>query len=592
MVTRIASAPRLDSREALEPGSAKGTLFMRSGWLGLIGVAALVASCGGDTQPPPPEPSKFHVGGSITGLAGSLTLQLNGAERLTRSENGPFSFESPLADQGTYQVTVATPPPEQDCTLQGATGTVTGSDVSSVQVTCAQRTYSLGGTVAGLNGTLQLRIEGGETLSVTGNGPFTFQTKLPKGGTYSVALAAQPRGHRCTVTNGSGTVAGNVTSITAQCTPWFDLTSFQAATVVIGQSDFTSALANQGETVGPASLDSPWGNSVFAGGKLYVSDLGSNRILGFNGIPSQNGASANFVLGQPDFVTITPKAGRGGLSSPESSSSDGTRLAVADKSNHRVLLYTSLPASTAAEPTLVVGQPDFDSTTPQCTASSLRIPEAVSLRAGKLVVADSYNHRVLIWNSIPTANGAAANLVLGQTSFTSCASNDTNGDGTADSAPNASTLFFPTDVWTDGTRVIVADNSNHRVLLWNQFPTTNGQPADVVLGQPNFTTRAPTTTATGMNSPYNISSTGQQIFVTEDQNSRVTVWNQFPTANGAAADLVLGQPDFTSKNRGDPASGTLPSARSLYQPSGILLASPQVVVTDYGNNRMLVFESR
>lgn len=558
--------------------------------LGLATMAAVLTACGGGEQKPP-EQTTFHVGGSITGLSGSLTLQLNGAESLTRSANGPFSFETSVADQSTYQVTIATPPPEQDCTLQGATGKVSGADVSSVQVTCAQRTYSLGGTVTGLNGTLQLRIEGGETLSVSANGPFTFQTKLPKGGTYAVSVIAPPRGFRCSITNGSGTVGGNVTDITAACTPWFDLTSFQEATVVIGQSDFTSDLPNQGETVGPNSLDSPWGNPVFAGGKLYIPDLGSNRILGFNGIPTQNGASANFVLGQPDFTNTTANAGRTGLSSPESNSSDGTRLAIADKTNNRVLLYNSLPSSTAAAPDLVIGQPDFDITTGQCTANALRVPEAVALGAGKLVVADTYNHRVLIWSSLPTANGAAANLVLGQTSFTSCASNDANGDGASDTKPTASTLFYPTDVWTDGTRLLVADNSNHRVLLWNQFPTTNGQPADVVLGQPDFSTRAAATTQTGMNSPYNIRATGEQIFVAEDQNSRVTVWNQFPTTNGAAADVVLGQPSFTTKNRGDPSPGTLPSARSLYQPNGILLASPQVIVTDYGNNRVLVFES-
>ncbi|MFL5350377.1 MAG: hypothetical protein ACJ8AT_36860 [Hyalangium sp.] len=554
-------------------------------------MAAVLTACGGGEQKPPEQPT-FHVGGSIAGLSGNLTLQLNGAESLTRSTNGPFSFEAPVEDQSSYQVTITTPPPEQDCTLQGATGKVSGSDVSSVQVTCAQRTYSLGGTVTGLNGTLQLRIEGGETLSVSANGPFTFQTKLPKGGSYSVTVATQPRGHRCAITSGSGTVAGNVTSITATCTPWFDLTSFQAATVVIGQSAFTGSVANQGGPVGPASVDSPWGNPVLAGGKLYFSDLGSNRILGFNGVPAQNGASANFVLGQPDFTSATARSGRSGVSSPEGLSSDGTRLAIADKANSRVLLFNTLPSSTAAEPDLVIGQPDFTTNTPKCGATFLSIPEDVSLSHGKLVVADSANSRVLIWNTLPTTSGVAADLVLGQSSFTTCTGNDANGDGTRDATPTASTLFNPAGVWTDGTHLLVADTDNNRVLLWNQFPTTNAQPADVVLGQPDFTSRAAATTATGMNSPYNVNSTGQQIFVSEYQNSRVTVWNQFPTTNGAAADGVLGQPDFTSKNRGDPSTGTTPSARSLYQPSGLLLAAPQVLVTDYGNNRILVFESR
>jgi hypothetical protein len=207
-------------------------------------------------------------------------------------------------------------------------------------------------------------------------------------------------------------------------------------------------------------------------------------------------------------------------------------------------------------------------------------------------VADTSGNRVLIWNSLPTTNGAAANLVLGQGSFTTCEGNDANGDGTPDATAAASTLFSPSGVWTDGTRLLVADTGNNRVLLWNQFPTTNGQPADVVIGQPNFTSRTPATTANGMSAPYLVNSTGQQIFVAEYQNNRVTVWNQFPTVNGVAAHAVLGQPDFTSRERGDPAGGIVPSARSLYQPAGVLLAPPYVVVSDYGNNRLLVFESR
>jgi len=566
---------------------------MRIEWLGLVAVAVLSASCGDDGPPNPPPPApKFHVGGTITGLSGSLTLQLNGEESLTRTANGAFTFETEIEDEKTYTVALTATPTEQDCTLQGATGQVSGADVTSVQVNCVQKTYTLGGTVTGLDGTIQLRIEGGETLSLTANGPFTFQTRLPAGGTYAVSVVAQPRGYRCTVANGSGTVSGNVTGITAQCSPWFTLTNFQNATTVIGQSNFTNALANQGGAPNASTLDGPWGNPVFAGGKLYISDLLSNRILGFNSLPTQNGASANFVLGQPNFTSGSARTSRAGLSGPQGLSSDGTRLAVADKGNNRVLLYNTLPSSTATAPDLVVGQPNFDTMDVACTASSLLIPEAVSLGQGKLVVADSANHRVLIWNSLPTVNGKAADLVLGQSSFTSCVGNDANRDGITDSAPSAATLFYPAGIWTDGTRLLVADTDNHRVLIWNQFPTTNGQAADVVLGQPGFTTRTTALTAAGMNRPYTLNSTGQQIFVAEQQNNRVTVWDQFPTSHGQAAGRVLGQPDFTSRNRGDPASGSTPSARSLYQPSGVLLAPPFVVVSDYGNNRVLVFESQ
>lgn len=563
---------------------------MRKTWLDLVGLAVLMLSCGDDPKPPP-GPPRLRVGGSISGLAGSITLQLNGTESLTRSENGPFTFQSEFEDQSTFTVTITQAPAEQNCPLQGDTGKLNGANVTSVKIACTSRTYTLQGTVEGLNGSLQLRL-GDETLSVPGNGPFTFQTRLPKGNTYAVGLVAQPKGHRCFLSNESGTVAGNVTGISVQCRPWFDLSNFQNATLVLGQSDFTSNLENRGGAPGASTLADPWGNPLLVGGKLYVADLGNNRILGFNGIPSQNGASAAFSLGQPDLTSSTARSGRDGLSSPSGISSDGTLLAAADGLNNRILLFSTLPSSTASEPAVVLGQPDFTSNTARCDARSLSFPENVLISHGKLVVADTDNNRVLIWNSIPTTNGAPADLVLGQSSFTTCVSNDSNGDGTLESIPTASTLALPGGVWTDGTRLLVADTSNYRVLLWNEFPTTNGQPADVVLGQPDFNTVAETTTAESLRGPRSVTSTGEQIFVAEEVNHRVLVWSQFPTTNGAAADVVLGQPDFISRNPGDPTPGTIPSTRSLYQPTGIFLATPYVGVVDSGNNRILLFESR
>jgi hypothetical protein len=560
------------------------------GRLALLGLATLVAACDEEEKPPA---AKFRVGGTLSGLSGSITLQLNGQENLTRDANGPFSFETQVQDQGDYAVTVATPPPEQDCTVEGGTGKVAGADVSSVQVRCTTRTYALGGTVEGLDGTLELSL-GGETLRVTTNGRFTFTTKLPRGGTYSVGVASQPTNQRCAVSNGSGTVAGNVEGISVWCVHWYTLDTFQAATRVLGQANFTSKAPDRGGSPGEGTLNNPLGNPALAGGRLYVSDTGSNRVLGFAGVPTANGASADLVLGQEGFSGFEPGAGQAGLGSPEGLSSDGTRLAVADVRNSRVLLHTALPASTGASPALVLGQPDFDpaSTTAGCARTSLSFPEDVFLGRGKLLVADSANNRVLVWNTLPTTNGAPADLVLGQSSFDTCVANDADGDGTRDSTSAASTLWNPTGVWTDGTRLAVTDSYNNRVLLWNQFPTRSGQPADVVLGQPDFTSRAPNLSATGMNTPYTLASTGLQLFVTDSQNHRVLVWNTFPTANGAQADRVLGQPDFTHASPYDPPTGTAPSERSLNQPGGVLLAWPHVVVSDYGNNRLLVFESR
>ncbi|SEU24201.1 NHL repeat-containing protein [Stigmatella erecta] len=559
--------------------------------LGSMGLAAgaLALACGGDDTPP--APGSYTVGGTVSGLEGSLTLQLNGAQTLSRSGNGAFTFTESLPDKSRYEVSVTASPGEQECTVQNGTGQVSGANVTSVQVSCTERTYTVGGTAEGFTGTLQLRLNGTESLSLTASGPFAFPARQKRGSTYAVDIAAQPQGHRCTLTGASGTVAGNVDTVRAICTPWFAFTSFQSARRVLGQKDFTHNSPDQGGTAGAQTLNGPWGSPVFAGDTLYIPELDSNRILGFNGLPTQNGAAANFVLGQPNFTSTAEGGGRTGLSSPEGSSSDGTRLAVVDKGNNRVLVWNTLPASSASPPDLVVGQPDFDTTEFQCDARSLGLPEDVFLGHGKLLVADSSNNRILVWNSFPTTPGAPADLVLGQTSLTTCAANDADGDGVRDLTATASTLSSPAGVWTDGTRLLVADTGNNRVLVWNEFPTASGQPAQGVLGQSNFTSRTAGLAANRLSAPYSVTSTGQQIFVAEYQNNRVLLWNQFPAAPGAPADTVLGQPDFTSNLRFDPPNGTAPSARSLYQPVGLRLAAPYLLVSDYGNNRLLVFES-
>jgi hypothetical protein len=100
--------------------------------------------------------------------------------------------------------------------------------------------------VEGVRGTLVLGLDGGETLSLTQAGRFTFTAKRPKGGAYAVSVATAPQGQRCTVTNGSGTVAGNVEGISVRCHDWFDLVSTQAARVVIGQTDFDTSVPQPG----------------------------------------------------------------------------------------------------------------------------------------------------------------------------------------------------------------------------------------------------------------------------------------------------------------------------------------------------------
>ncbi|MBM7113455.1 NHL repeat-containing protein [Archangium primigenium] len=570
---------------------------MRMARAGLWSVAAWMAACGGNpgdegTKPPAPptETPMYAVKGTVSGLAGELTLQLNGQERLTRAADGPFAFETRLENQTEYTVGVLGAPAEQDCAVEGGTGRVAGADVESVRVRCAAKTYALGGTVEGARGAPTLTL-GTETLALPVDGRFTFTTRLPRGGTYEVRLDNPVPGLRCTLDKGSGRVAGAVEDITVRCHDWYTLATHAAARGVLGQADFTHRAEERGGPTGAGTLNAPLGSAVVVDARLYVSDRGAHRLLGFSPVPTLPGADAGWVLGQTDFTADVPGTSDLKLNQPAGLGGAGTRLAVADQRNSRVLLYTPPPLLSATPATLVLGQEGFDTSAFGCTPRTLGFPQGVFLSRDKVLVADTGNHRVLVWNTPPTTNGQPADLVLGQQDFTHCRRNDANGDGTSESKPGPTTLYNPTGVWTDGQRLVVVDSFNNRVLVWTTFPTTHGQPADVVLGQRDFTTSTAGLSATAMDNPTAVTSTGAQLFVADTLNHRVLVWNTLPTTSDTPPDRVLGQADFTHNDREDPPTGNTPSARSLAEPSGITLAWPHVVVTDSANHRVLLFAS-
>lgn len=82
-------------------------------------------------------PLTYTVGGSISGLTGSVTLQNNGGDNLVRNANGGFTFATELADSSAYAVTVLTQSAGQTCIVTNDSGTIATADVTDVSVTCA-----------------------------------------------------------------------------------------------------------------------------------------------------------------------------------------------------------------------------------------------------------------------------------------------------------------------------------------------------------------------------------------------------------------------------------------------------------------------
>ncbi len=185
----------------------------RSAMLTLCACLAL-AACDGSNEAPRRAPF-VTVGGTVSGLAGTVILQNNGGNNLAIAADGPFTFTTLFAPGAAYAVSVQTQPAGQRCSIRNGSGRASAS-VTSVTVECVSNP-TIGGTISGLTGLVILQNNGGNSLSTAANGPFTFTASLVPGAAYSVSVQTQPAGQTCIVTNGSGTVSGNVTNVAVLC---------------------------------------------------------------------------------------------------------------------------------------------------------------------------------------------------------------------------------------------------------------------------------------------------------------------------------------------------------------------------------------
>src|SRR3954451_11049524 len=221
----------------------------------------------------------------------------------------------------------------------------------------------------------------------------------------------------------------------------------------------------------------------------------------------RSGQAARAVLGQSSFSlhenTITPTR----------LSIAGGKLFVADSSN-RVLTYdlASIPDRTA-------GLTDDSSACNVCGFSPVAITDQsvmpgiarASAFGVSVAVTDPSTHRVLLWRDTRSPTAALApDVTLGGVR----------------GVINASTLVDPISVALDGQRLFVGDAALHRVLLWNSLPLTDDQPADVVLGQSDFSASSNTFEDPGrITRPAALLSDGNNLFVADPVNRRVLVFS-------------------------------------------------------------------
>ena len=277
---------------------------------------------------------------------------------------------------------------------------------------------------------------------------------------------------------------------------------------------------------------------------------------------------------------------------PTGLATDGTRLLLADRFNNRVLIWTTLPTSGADEPSIVLGQANFVTNDPGTGLNQMNWPGAVSVTtAGQVVVADSYNDRILIWNTFPTRSGQPADVQL------------THAD-----------LAWPWGVWTDGTRLAATSTSKSKILFWNTLPSS-GNPA------PSFSS----TGGGRLGTPRTITTNGRWFGV-GDHNSRAGagditthVWQSFPTSD-TAPDFGMRDPidgnyawltgDFTTRGElaffgrylhiygAAPSSATAAAQLTVQQypfnggdGAAVAVAGSRIFLSAYNGNRLVVYRT-
>jgi hypothetical protein len=297
---------------------------------------------------------------------------------------------------------------------------------------------------------------------------------------------------------------------------------------------------------GTSTLYLPQAPAV-TGTKLVVADSGLNQVLVFAPIPATSGGAVPITAIGDGVAGCFDTS----LSDPRGAVLAGIDLVVADTANNRVLVFEpdahdlskyvlktflgQQDTTQARAPTGCLANDDAGTGTPGTpTARTMNQPKAVWTDGTHLIVADSGNNRLLVWNTFPTVSGQAADAVVGQASFTTAATG----------AAAANELMDPESIAWDGAKLFVADTGNNRVVVFPSIPSTSTPDATIVLGQADF----------GCSFP-----------------------------NDAGAEATPGV--FTCNY----AAGMAPSQRTLNGPTGVSIVNGRLSITDTGNSRLVIF---
>lgn len=410
----------------------------------MAGVIVLLAACGGggggggagflpivapaqpQPEPPPPVVVTHTVGGTVTGLAGSLVLQNNAGDDLKLTADGKFSFATALTEGSAYEVSVRTQPLWQFCTVSKGSGKA-AADVGDVAVACSAAVAQVS-TLAG----------SGTTGSVNGNGT-AASFYLP----YSVVV--DKSGHLL--------VSDTATNLVRKISPAGDVTTF--AGNAAGTSVDGNGLA--------ASFQGLAGLALDATGNAYAAEFTGNRIRKIT--PA---ADVSTFAGSGTFSSLDGNGTSATFAYPASTAVDAAgNVYVVELAGAVVRRITP-----ARDVITLAGSGTAGFVNGTGAAASFRQAYGIATDvAGNIYVADSGNNRI---RKI-TPGGVVSTLAgTGQT-------------GSADGPGDTATFYQPSGLTVDSEgNVYVADTRNsllRKITPAGVVSTLAGQPG--VLGSQN-----------------------------------------------------------------------------------------------------------
>jgi hypothetical protein len=198
-------------------------------------------------------------------------------------------------------------------------------------------TYSIGGSIAGLAGTIVLQNNSVDTLSLSSDGTFTFDVALQPNSPYDVTIVTQPANQVCTISNPNGTASASVTNIAIVCSlsstasdvwTWVAGANYVNAPGIYGTQGTAVANGTPGARKQAVAWTDAAGNFWLFGGNSAGNVAMLNDLWEYT-LSSTGPSAAGQWVWQGGSDTVGAAASYGSLGTPAAGNNPGAREGAA-----------------------------------------------------------------------------------------------------------------------------------------------------------------------------------------------------------------------------------------------------------------------